>query len=53
MPGTNNKKRALNQQLQRRESEWTVNVGYVEAMIQEEKLENNILSFESFSRQKL
>ena len=53
MPGANNKKKAIQQQLQRREAEWAVNVDYLEAMIQEENLEGINLSYESLSQQKL
>ena len=53
MPSANKKKKAIQQQLQRREAEWTVNVDYVEAMIQEENLENINLSYESISQQRL
>ena len=53
MPSSNNKKKAKEQQLQRREAEWTVNVNYLEAMIQEEKLKGINLSYESLSQQKL
>ena len=52
MPSANNKKKVIQQQLQRREAEWTVNVNYLEAMIQEEKLEGINLSYESLSQQK-
>ena len=53
MPSANKKKKAIQQQLQRREAEWTVNVNYLEAMIQEENLEGINLSYESLSQQKL
>ena len=53
MPSANNKKKAIKQQLQRREAEWAVNVNYLEAMIQEKNLENINLSYESLSQQKL
>ena len=53
MPSANNKKKAMQQQLQRREAEWAVNVNYLEAMIQEENLEGINLSYESLSQQKL
>ena len=53
MPRANNKKKAIQQQMQRREAEWTVKVNYLEAMIQEENLEGNDLSYESLSQQKL
>ena len=53
MPSANNKKKAVQQQLQRREAEWTVNVDYLEAMIQEKNLKNINLSYESLSLQKL
>ena len=53
MPSANNKKKAMQQQLQRREAEWTVNVNYLEAMIQEESLEGINLSYESLSKKKL
>ena len=53
MPSANNKKKGIQQQLQRREAEWTVNVDYLEAMIQEENLENINLSYEFLSQQKL
>ena len=53
MPSANNKKKAIQQQLQRREAEWTVNVNYLEAMIQEENLEGINWSYESLSQQKL
>ena len=53
MPGANIKKKAIKQQLQRREAEWAVNVDYLEAMIQEENLEGINLSYESLSQQKL
>ena len=53
MPSANTKKKAIKQQLQRREAEGTVNVAYLEAMIQEENLENINLSNESLSQQKL
>ena len=52
MPSANNKKKIIQQQLQRREAEWTVNVNYL-AMIQEESLEGINLSYESLSQQKL
>ena len=52
MPSANNKKMAIQQQLQRREAEWTVNVNYLEAVIQEENLEGISLSYESLSQQK-
>ena len=42
----------MQQQLQRREAEWTVNVNYLEAMIQEENLEGINFSYESLSQQK-
>ena len=53
MPSASNKKKSIQQQLQRREAEWTVNVNYLEAMIQEENLEGINLSYESLSQQKL
>ena len=53
MPSANNKKKVIQQQLQRREAEWTVNVNYLQSMIQEESLEGIDLSYESFSQQKL
>ena len=53
MPSANNKKKAIQQQLQRREAKWTVNVNYLEAMIQEENLEGINLSYDSLSQQKL
>ena len=53
MPSANNKQKAIQQQLQRREAEWAVNVDYLEAMIQEKNLENINLSYESLSPQKL
>ena len=53
MPSANNKKKAIQQQLQRREAEWAVNVDYLEAMIKEKNLENINLSYESLSQQKL
>ena len=53
MPSANNKKKAIQQQLQRRQAEWTVNVNYLEAMIQEENLEGINFSYESLSQQKL
>ena len=53
MPSANNKKKAIQQQLQRREAEWTVNVNYLEAMVQEENLEVTNLSYEPLSQQKL
>ena len=53
MSSANSKKKAMQQQLQRREAEWTVNVNYLEAMIQEENLEGINLSHESLSQQKL
>ena len=53
MPSANNKKKVIQEQLQRREAEWTVNVDYLEAMIQEENLEGINLSYESLSQQKL
>ena len=53
MPSANNKKKIIQKQLQRREAEWTVNVNYLEAMIQEESLEGINLSYESLSQQKL
>ena len=53
MPSANNKKKAIQQQLQMREAEWTVNVDYFEAMIKEENLENINLSYESLSQKKL
>ena len=53
MPSANNKKKVMQQQLQRREAEWTVNVNYLEAMIQEENLEGINLSYEALSQQKL
>ena len=45
MPSANNKKKVIKQQLQKREAEWTVNVNYLEAMIQEESLEGINLSY--------
>ena len=53
MPSINNKKKATQQLLQRRETEWTANVDYLEAMIQEEHLENINLPYESLSQQKM
>ena len=53
MPSANNKKKAIQQQLPKRDAEWTVNVDYLEAIIQEENLENINLSYESLSQQKL
>ena len=53
MPSANNKKKAIQQQLQRREAELTVNVNYLEAMNQEENLEGINFSYESLSPQKL
>ena len=53
MPSANNRKKAIQQQLQRKEAEWTVNVDYLEAMNQEGNLENINLPYESFSLQKL
>ena len=53
MPSANNKKKAIQQQLQKREAEWTVNDDYLEAMIQEENFEKINLSYESLSQQKL
>ena len=53
MPSASNKKKAIEQQLQRREAEWTVNVDYLQAMIHVENLENISLSSESLSQQKL
>ena len=49
MPSANTRKRAIQQQLQRREAEWTVNVNYLEAKIQEENLEGINFSYESLS----
>ena len=46
-------KKAIEQQLQGTEAEWTVNVDYLEAMIQDENLENINLSYESLSQQQL
>ena len=53
MPSANNKKKAIQQQLQKREAEWAVNVDYLEAMIQEKNLENINLSYESLYQRKL
>ena len=52
MPSTNNKKKAIQQQQQqRRETEVTINVDYIKALIQEESLEYINLSYGSFSQQ--
>ena len=53
MPSVKYKKKVIQQQLQRREAEWTVNVDYIEAAIQEENLQNINLSYESHSQRKL
>ena len=53
MPSANNKKKTIQQQLQRREAEWKFNVDNLEEMIQEEYLENINLSHECLSQQKL
>ena len=47
------RKQAIEQHLQRREAEWTVNVNYLEAIIKEENLENIIFSYESLFQQQL
>ena len=53
IPSANNKKKVIQQQLQRREAEWAVSVNYLEVMLQEERLEGINLSYESLSQQKL
>ena len=53
MPSANNKKKTVQQQLQRREAEWKFNVDNLEEMIPEEYLENINLSHECLSQQNL
>ena len=53
MPSAYNKKKTIEQQLQRRDAEWTVNIDYLQAMIQVENLENINFPYESLFQQKL